>query len=66
VIRGLGATFLSSATQAWISDEIGQDQAAHAFLRGAQVDQVFTLIAVPVSVALAAVRLNAPSWSGRC
>ena len=33
VVWGLGATFLSGATQAWISDEIGQEHAGHAFMR---------------------------------
>jgi DHA3 family tetracycline resistance protein-like MFS transporter len=64
VVWGLGATFLSGATQAWISDEIGQDGAAHAFLRGAQVQQVGTLVAVPISVGLAAQQLNAPILVG--
>ena len=33
-------------------------------MRGAQVNQLFTLIAVPISVALAALRLNAPILAG--
>jgi len=40
VIWGLGATFLSGATQAWISDEIGDSAASRAFLRASQVRQV--------------------------
>jgi DHA3 family tetracycline resistance protein-like MFS transporter len=64
VIWGLGATFLSGAGQAWIADEGGQEHAGHAFMRGAQVNQLSTLIAVPISVALAAQRLNAPILIG--
>jgi MFS transporter, DHA3 family, tetracycline resistance protein len=64
VIWGLGATFLSGATQAWISDEIGEDAASHAFLRGAQVEGLCTLIAIPPSVALASLRLNVPILAG--
>ncbi|MGI9147252.1 MAG: MFS transporter [Chloroflexota bacterium] len=64
VIWGLGATFLSGATQAWISDEVGQEHAGSAFMRGTQVNQLCTLVAVPISVALAAVRLNAPILIG--
>ena len=64
VIWGLGATFLSGATQAWISDEIGEAAAGPAFLRAAQVRQISTLAAVPVSVALASVRLNVPILVG--
>jgi MFS transporter, DHA3 family, tetracycline resistance protein len=55
---GLGATFLSGATQAWISDEIGEAAAGAAFRRAWQVRQICTLLAVPVSVALASVHLN--------
>ncbi|HLZ31211.1 MAG TPA: MFS transporter [Chloroflexota bacterium] len=64
VIWGLGATFLSGATQAWISDEIGDAAAGHAFLRAAQVRQICTLAAVPLSVALASLRLNVPILVG--
>jgi MFS transporter, DHA3 family, tetracycline resistance protein len=64
VIWGLGATFLSGATQAWIADEGGQEQAGHAFMRGAQINQLCTLAAVPISVVLAMEELNAPILVG--
>ena len=64
VIWGLGATFLSGATQAWIADEIGEASAGRAFLRAAQVRQFCTLFAVPVSVALASLYLNVPILVG--
>jgi MFS transporter, DHA3 family, tetracycline resistance protein len=64
VIWGLGATFMSGATQAWISDEIGEPAAARAFLRGSQVTSFCTLLAIPVSVALAGFRLNVPILVG--
>jgi MFS transporter, DHA3 family, tetracycline resistance protein len=37
VIWGLGYTFTSGATQAWISDEVGEETANKLFLRGTQV-----------------------------
>ncbi len=37
VIWGLGYTFTSGATQAWITDEIGEEPANRLFLRAAQV-----------------------------
>jgi MFS transporter, DHA3 family, tetracycline resistance protein len=37
VIWGLGYTFTSGATQAWITDEIGEEDANKLFLRGTQV-----------------------------
>jgi DHA3 family tetracycline resistance protein-like MFS transporter len=60
VIWGLGYTFTSGATEAWIADEIGEQRAGHAYLRGAQVGQVGALIGTFLSVGLASVRLNLP------
>ncbi|HEY3229399.1 MAG TPA: MFS transporter [Roseiflexaceae bacterium] len=60
VIWGLGYTFTSGATEAWIADEIGELRAGHAYLRGAQVGQVGALIGTFVSVGLASIRLNLP------
>ncbi|MCY4062525.1 MAG: MFS transporter [Chloroflexi bacterium] len=53
IILGLGYTFLSGATSAWIVDEIGQARAGAAFLRAAQVAQVASFTAIFLSVALA-------------
>jgi DHA3 family tetracycline resistance protein-like MFS transporter len=36
LIWGLGFTFTSGATEAWIADEIGEERAGDAFLRGGQ------------------------------
>lgn len=58
VIMGLGYTFLSGATSAWIVDEIGQARAGAAFLRATQVAQVASFSAIFVSVALASVSLQ--------
>jgi DHA3 family tetracycline resistance protein-like MFS transporter len=60
VIWGLGYTFTSGATEAWIADEIGELRAGHAYLRGAQVGQVGALIGTFLSVGLASIRLNLP------
>ena len=58
VIMGLGYTFLSGAQSAWIVDEIGQERAAYAFLRGAQVAQAASFAAIFLSVALASLSLQ--------
>jgi len=58
VIMGLGYTFLSGATSAWIVDEIGQRRAAAAFLRATQLEQVASFLAIFFSVALASVSLQ--------
>lgn len=44
VIWGLGYTFTSGATQAWISDEIGEDDANKLFMRGTQVGLFASLL----------------------
>ena len=50
LIWGLGYTFTSGATQAWIADEVGPERAEQAFLRGAQAGNLGGLVAVPLSV----------------
>jgi DHA3 family tetracycline resistance protein-like MFS transporter len=44
VIWGLGYTFTSGATQAWITDEIGEDDANKLFMRGTQVGLFASLL----------------------
>ncbi len=58
VIMGLGYTFLSGATSAWIVDEIGYERASGAFLRSSQVAQVASFLAIGLSIALASYSLQ--------
>src|SRR5512139_487989 len=44
VIWGLGYTFTSGATQAWISDEVGEEKANQLFLRATSVGLVASLL----------------------
>jgi DHA3 family tetracycline resistance protein-like MFS transporter len=60
VIGGVGETFLSGATEAWLADEVGEDQVAPVYLRGTQIGRVAGLIGIPASVALASLQLNLP------
>ncbi len=64
VIMGLGYTFLSGATSAWIADEIGPQQAANAFLRGSQVSQVVSFASIFISVLIASYSLQAAIIAG--
>ncbi len=57
-IMGLGYTFLSGATSAWIVDEIGHERAAGAFMRSTQIAQVTSFLAIFLSVFLASVSLQ--------
>lgn len=60
VIWGLGHTFTSGATQAWISDEIGEENAGLAFIRAARWDHWGNIVGIAASVVLASVSIRAP------
>lgn len=53
VIRGIGETFRSGATEAWITDEIGAEHMGELHARNAQVWRVCWVIGTLISVALA-------------
>ncbi|MGH9174684.1 MAG: MFS transporter, partial [Vicinamibacterales bacterium] len=60
VICGIGFTFLSGAEEAWIADEIGEERAGHAYVRGSQVGRVGSLAGIPIAIALGSVDLALP------
>jgi MFS transporter, DHA3 family, tetracycline resistance protein len=60
VLWGLGYTFFDGAEQAWIADELGDAEAGHAFIRGAQAGQAGAVVGIVLSVALAAISLPLP------
>jgi len=60
LVWGLGYTFTSGATQAWIADEIGSRFVNKAFIRGAQVGKIGDLVGIPISVALASSFIQLP------
>ena len=64
VVWGFGYTFTSGATQAWIADEVGDERAREAFLRGAQAGQIGGLLAIPISVALGRLNVALPIACG--
>ena len=54
VVWGIGYTFTSGARQAWLSDELGDDdQTTRAFVRGARFEMAGSLVGIGLSVALA-------------
>ena len=55
---GLGYTFTSGATQAWISDEIGEQAAGRAFLRANQVGQVSGLLGITAGTLIGSLQLS--------
>ena len=65
VLWGIGYTFTSGALQAWITDEIGEEKAATAFLRATQLQQVGGLVAIGFSVLFATLwGMNIPMTIG--
>ena len=64
ILWGVGYTFTSGATQAWIADEIGEERAAGAYLKGAQVGQLCGLVGLIAGTALGTVRVNLPILAG--
>ena len=64
VLWGLGYTFTSGANQAWISDEIGEDRAARAFLRASQVGSLSGLAGLVLGVLIGRRQVNLPILVG--
>ena len=54
VIWGLGYTFTSGATQAWITDEIGEDDANKLFIRATQIGLFASLIGMGMATLIGA------------
>lgn len=64
VLWGLGYTFTSGATQAWLSDEIGEAQANRAFLRANRFELVGGLFGMLLAVVLGNLAVNVPILAG--
>ncbi len=61
VIWGIGYTFISGSREAWIADELGdEEQTGRIYLRAAQVGQVSSIVGMLISVGLASIRVNVP------
>ncbi len=64
VIWGLGYTFTSGATQAWITDEIGENDANKLFLRATQVGLFASLIGIGLATLVGANNVALPIQAG--
>jgi DHA3 family tetracycline resistance protein-like MFS transporter len=60
IFWGVGYTFTSGTTQAWITDEIGEEAAGPVFLRGAQMGLVGGLLGTLLSVVFAVIHIQLP------
>jgi MFS transporter, DHA3 family, tetracycline resistance protein len=61
---GFAWTFKSGADEAWITDEVGVDQAGRSFHAGAQATRVGTLLGIGAAVGLAVIDLRLPIVAG--
>ena len=64
VIWGLGYTFTSGATQAWITDEIGEDDANKIFMRGTQMGLFASLVGMGLAALIGAHNVALPLQVG--
>ena len=64
VIWGLGYTFTSGATQAWISDEIGEVSANQLFLRATRIGLVASLFGMGLAMLIGANNVALPIQIG--
>ena len=64
VVWGLGYTFTSGATQAWISDEIGEDEANKLFIRATQIGLFASLIGMGLATLVGASNVALPLQFG--
>ena len=64
LLWGVGYTFTSGSTQAWLSDEIGEENANRAFLRGNQYDLAGSLVGMLLAIPLGNIAVNIPLLAG--
>jgi DHA3 family tetracycline resistance protein-like MFS transporter len=64
VVWGLGYTFTSGATQAWITDEVGEDEANKLFMRATQVGLFASLIGMGLAALVGAKNVALPIQVG--
>lgn len=64
VVWGIGYTFTSGATEAWLTDEVGVERAGELFLRGSQVALFASIAGIVISTAIANFYLRLPILIG--
>lgn len=60
VIWSIGYTFTSGAYQAWLVDEVGQERAGVALIRGGQVGRIVALFGIGAAIMLGTASLALP------
>lgn len=60
IVWGIGFTFVSGAREAWIADEIGEENAGKAYSKGSQMSLLGSVIGIGISIVLANVDIRLP------
>ena len=60
VLWGIGHTFTSGATEAWITDEVGEEQVGALFLRASRLANLVGITATIVGIILGSVMITLP------
>jgi MFS family permease len=64
VLWGIGATFLSGAVEAWITDEVGDENVGPVFVRGTQMGLIGTIFGILGAIALGWSSVQVPVVAG--
>jgi DHA3 family tetracycline resistance protein-like MFS transporter len=64
VIAGVGETFLSGATDAWLADEVGEAEVGRIYLRAAQIGRVVRIAGIVAGAGLGSLWLGLPLLVG--
>lgn len=59
-VWGLGFTFVSGAPEAWLVDELGQEEAMPLLLRGSQIGQASTALGIVVATIVGTINVALP------
>lgn len=60
VLWGIGHTFTSGATEAWITDEVGEDKVGPLFMRATQINNLVGIPTTVIAIVLGSVLITLP------
>ena len=66
VLWGVGLTFISGADNAWLADEVGEEQLGAVLVVGSQLSQLAGIIGLAGAVGLGVFRHTLAYWGKRC
>lgn len=64
VIWGMGYTFTSGATQAWIVDEVGEEHVGKVFMRASQISNISAFVGIILGTLMATISIVLPILVG--